>query len=141
MTSQESLNFHKAAFLDLFDPPRGTQRREEPPDLARFLRLVISVLDPDPGYGPAVCGGGDFGPTGCGRRVLFKTHVEKDVPIGFTCLECGAIYPFSMYKPPRKAASRVVLESTGESHIGRVRSTSGTGNVLTDEPKAKADRP
>ena len=119
---QESLNYLRRAFLNLFE--------DEKPDLARFLRLAIDVFDPAQYDG--VCGGdGVLLPSGCGKRTIFKAATRDGVPIGYGCPECGAIYLWSMCKGPKPAPRRVVLTSQG-STIGDTKSEADSGVMVID---------
>ena len=102
-------------------------------DLGRFLRLCISVFDPDPGYGPMKCGGdGTVLPKGCGEVALFHTAMHNHMPMGYQCKNCGAIYPWAFTKSISKLPSRIVLISDGTATIGTCRSESDSGVVVTD---------
>jgi hypothetical protein len=128
MTAQQSLNFLRAAFLDTFNRVENGNV-----DLGRFLRLVVDVLDPDPGYGPALCrGDGTFLPRGCGEVVVFHVYMDSDRPLGTQCPKCGAVYLWAISKPPTKCASRIVITENSKSAIGDVRSESDSGVVIND---------
>ena len=123
MTPEQSLAFLKPTFLDLFS--------RKPLDVSRFLRLVIEVLDPDPGYGPVRCiGDGKLHPLGCGEVSTFHAAVIDGQYVGIQCPKCNAIFRFvEMGKLP----SRIVITSDGSSHVGTCKSESDSGMVIVDK--------
>jgi hypothetical protein len=126
MTPQESLEFLKPAFLDLFN---------RKPDLARFLRLAIDVFDPDPGYGPMRCkGDGMILPAGCGELTVFRVASLDGVPYGYQCTQCGCVFPYSLTKSSsfKKAPSRITLTSDGSDTIGHCKAETESGVSFTD---------
>lgn len=124
-TPQQELDFLRPAFLNLFEDPH--------PDLARFIRLVINVLDPGSGYGPHKCAGdGVFLPPGCGKTVVLQTYWRNGkFPEGVECPECGAHYPFVFTKGLRHAPQRVILTKEG-SCVGQTSSESDSGIKIRD---------
>lgn len=126
MTPEQYLKYLQPAFQDLF--------KAEQPDLGRFLRLVIDVLDPAAGYGPHKCvGDGTFLPPGCGKIVTFKVADRNGNPYGAQCPECGALYPFSFTKGLKAAPQRAVLTSQG-STVGSTRSESDSCTIVDAHP-------
>ena len=128
MTPNEELKFLKPAFLDLF--------ADESPDLSRFVRLVIDVLDSLTQYGPATCAIrlpllGQL--KGCGKTVVFEQAVENGRPVGFRCPECGLVYPWTFFKGPHSRPKAVILTDSGGSRIGRVQSKSDSGVTIIDD--------
>lgn len=126
MTPEQYLKYLRPAFLDLF--------KDEQPDLARFLRLAIDVLDPNAGYGPHKCAGdGTFLPLGCGKIVTFKVADRDGSPYAAQCPECGVVYPFSFTKGLKSASQRAVLTATG-STVGSARSESASCTIIDTHP-------
>ena len=119
---QESLNYLRAAFINLFE--------DKEPDLGRFLRLAIDVFDPAQ-YSGVCKGDGVLLPEGCGKKVYFKAVTRNGAPVGYGCPICGAVFLWSLCKGPKPAPRRVVLTSHG-STIGDTRSAADSGVTFTD---------
>ena len=117
LTPNEALKYLQPAFQDLF--------KDETPNLSRFLRLAIDVLDPLTHYGPARCD--------CGKLVVFEQAVRDGRPFGYRCPECGLVYEWCLFKGPDSMPKRVALRSFGTNHVGEVRSESDTGVIIIDD--------